>query len=69
MSSDLGWRADGIERAEAAGGVTLDKYRKVGFVQGTGVRQRPSAGYYSGFAIDDPELWEYEEDERVRRNR
>lgn len=67
--TDLGWRADGIERAEAAGGVTLERYRRVGFAAGTGVRQRPGEGGYSGFTIEDPEAWEYEEDRHGRRRR
>ena len=71
--SSLGWQADGIERAEAAGGVTLERYRRVGFAAGQGVRQRRADGYaVSGFPIDlDPELDEYEEEDRrrVRRRR
>lgn len=38
MSSDLGWRADGIARAQAAGGLLLDVYRRPGFAGGTAVR-------------------------------
>ena len=67
--TDLGWRADGIERAEAAGGVTLEKYRKVGFAAGYGVRRRPGDAHLSGFTIDDPEWWEYEEEDRRGRQR
>jgi hypothetical protein len=29
--SDLGWRADGIARALAAGGIQLETYRRPGF--------------------------------------
>lgn len=60
--SDLGWRAEGIERALAAGGVELEVYRRPGFVAGTGVR-RPNVGDGgSGFSIEsDPEP--YDEDE------
>lgn len=37
--SDLGWRADGIARAKAAGGIELETYRRPGFAGGTGVRR------------------------------
>lgn len=54
--SDVGWRADGIARARAAGGVDLDRYRRPGFVAGYGVRvtsSDPSGG--SGFDVEaDP---------------
>lgn len=62
--ADLGWKADGIERAEACGGVTLEKYRRPGFAAGIGVRKRPGDAQVSGFGIEDPEWWEYEEDDR-----
>lgn len=34
MAMPLGWSADGIERAEKAGGVTLEVYRRPGFTGG-----------------------------------
>lgn len=37
--SDLGWRADGIARARAAGGVELEVYRRPGFTGGEAVRR------------------------------
>jgi hypothetical protein len=37
--SDLGWRADGIARARAAGGIELEVYRRPGFTGGIGVRR------------------------------
>lgn len=54
--SDLGWRADGIERARAAGGIDLDVYRRPGFTGGIAVRRgiQPAGG--SGLPINsDPE--------------
>ena len=56
--SDLGWRADGISRALAAGGVPLETYRKPGFTGTTGVRRSDTYGGGYGFDIDhdpDPE--------------
>lgn len=37
--ADLGWKADGIERAAAAGGVALEVYTRPGFEAGKGVRR------------------------------
>lgn len=37
--SDLGWRADGIDSARAAGGVELELYRRPGFLAGKAVRR------------------------------
>lgn len=64
--SDLGWKADGIERAEAAGGVTLEVYRRPGFTGGQkAVRRYTSGGGSSGIEVySDPESWEYEERSR-----
>ena len=56
--SDLGWRADGISRALAAGGVPLEVYRRPGFTGTTGVRRSDTYGGGCGFDIDydpDPE--------------
>ena len=66
--SDIGWRADGIAKAEAAGGVLLEKYRRPGFTNHTGVRALgPSLAGGSGFEVwSDPEPEEYGED-RARR--
>lgn len=52
---DLGWTADGIERAEAAGGITLEVYQRPGFTGGRAVRVRPGAADASGqeFDVDD----------------
>lgn len=69
MASSLGWVADGLERAEAAGGVTLERYRRVGFAAGMGVRRRPGDAQVSGFGIEDPEMWEYEEEDRACKHR
>lgn len=56
----VGWRAEGIERARAAGGVDLDVYLRPGFSRVTAVRvTRCERGYIGsgiqGFATDpDP---------------
>jgi hypothetical protein len=67
--SDLGWRADGIARAEAAGGITLETYRRPGYTGGTAVRRSFEGAGGSGFPIDtDPWPDEYDDDEdRARR--
>lgn len=61
--SDLGWRADGIDRAIAAGGVELEIYRRPGFGAGLAVRRSEGQGGGSGVPLDpywsedfDPEL-------------
>lgn len=65
--SSLGWVADGIERAEAAGGVTLEVYRKPGFTGGQKSVRPYTSGGGCGYPIEvDPEEWEYEE-ERGRK--
>jgi hypothetical protein len=55
--SDLGWRAEGIERAEAAGGVTLEVYWRPGFIRTRDIRRlRGGLDGGAGFQIDaDPE--------------
>lgn len=61
--SDLGWRADGIARARAAGGVELETYRRPGFAGGRAVR-RVRSEVASGFGFEvgtDPGPDEYEE--------
>ena len=66
--SDLGWRADGISRAIAAGGVPLEKYRRPGFSNPIGVRRSDTYGGGYGFEVwSDPEAWEMEEDHAKRR--
>lgn len=63
MRADLGWRADGIERATAAGGVWLEVYQRPGFTGGKGIRRAERGGGGAGFAIDrDPFPDEYEAD-------
>lgn len=60
--SDLGWRADGIARARAAGGIELEVYRRPGFAGGKAVRRASGGGYAQGFAVErDPEP-EYDEE-------
>lgn len=66
--SDLGWRADGIERARAAGGIELETYRRPGFVAGIGVRR--SEAYAGGGGSWEPEREDPEPfDMRVKRRR
>lgn len=72
--SRLGWTADGIERARAAGGVELETYRRPDFVaEGIGVRRSESSAGGSGIALDpktiDPDWDEYEERLVRRRGR
>lgn len=54
--SDLGWAADGIERAVAAGGVELEKYRRPGYVAGVGVRRSQAGGGGGGMPVVWPEF-------------
>lgn len=62
--SDIGWRADGIARAVAAGGVELERYLRPGFVSGIGVRRSTSGGAgSSGVAIESPGFYDPEPDE------
>lgn len=49
--SDVGWRADGIARARAAGGLDLERYRRPGFTGGEAVRIAGSLGG-AGFEYD-----------------
>jgi hypothetical protein len=51
--TDLGWRADGIERARAAGGIELELYRRPGFTGGKAVRRSTEGGAGAGFAYDN----------------
>lgn len=57
--SDLGWRADGIAKARAAGGVELEKYQRPGFMTEIAVRRTSEGGSAEGFESshwpeDDP---------------
>jgi hypothetical protein len=53
--SDIGWRAEGIERARAAGGVDLDVYHRPGFTGGIAVRRAGEPVYVPGIPVDpDP---------------
>jgi hypothetical protein len=61
--SDLGWRADGIERARAAGGVELEVYRRPGFTGGRAVRRDAVDMTVSGSTSLDPEPPTNEDDE------
>lgn len=65
--SDLGWRADGIERAKAAGGIELERYTRPGFTGGPAVRRTSDGGYCSGFTADLDPQWYGDEDEDGRR--
>jgi hypothetical protein len=66
--SDLGWRADGIARARAAGGVELERYRVPGFTGGMGVRRVTQDVNVQGYLELDPEPPEfYEPDARSNR--
>lgn len=54
--SDVGWRAEGIRRARAAGGVDLELYRRPGFVGSVEVRISGGDVHVEGYGIDsDPE--------------
>lgn len=62
--TDLACRADGIERAVAAGGVELEKYRRPGFTGEVAVRRSETGGAGSGIPVDwagniDPDPDEY----------
>ncbi len=50
--SDLGWRADGLERARAVGGIELEIYRRPGFCAGLGVRRSEANAGGSGVPVD-----------------
>ena len=57
--SDLGWRADGISRALAAGGVPLERYRRPGFTNQVAIRRSDTYGGGCGFEVyGDPEPWD-----------
>lgn len=61
--ADLGWRADGIERAKACGGVELEAYRRPGFTGGLAVRRSQMEAGGSGVAIDTPSDYDPDPDE------
>lgn len=50
--NDLGWRADGIERAVASGGVVLEVYRRPGFTGGKAVRQADTNSGGGGMPVE-----------------
>jgi hypothetical protein len=63
--SDLGWRADGIARARAAGAVVLEVYRRPGFTGGIAVRRASEGAGGAGVSIErDPEPYWDDEDKR-----
>lgn len=63
----MGWRAEGIERARAAGGVDLELYWRPGFTGGVAVRRSSVAGG-CGFHADD-DRWEDDDVETEPRAR
>lgn len=63
MSYDLGWRADGIARAEACGGVPLEVYHRPGFTGGRAVRRADFAGGGGSGIVLDPAAPDPDEDE------
>lgn len=66
--SDLGWRADGIERSIAAGGVVLERYRRPGFMGGHAVRRSEAGGLSVSGAVEfDPDPYQSEEGRAPRR--
>lgn len=59
--ASLRWIADGIEAAEAAGGITLESYHRPGFTGGRGVRRSSDGISATGFEIEtDPDPYEDE---------
>lgn len=63
--SDLGWRADGLARARAAGGLDAEKYLRPGFVGGSAVRWIRHTEGGEGFEVEsDPEFALYDRKER-----
>lgn len=65
--SYLGWSADGIARARAAGGIELEKYRQPGFIARIGVRRASDGGYCQGFeSSHDPGADEWPDDRATR---
>lgn len=65
--SDVGWRADGIRRARAAGGVELELYRRPGFTGDLAVRRTSDGVYAEGFDTgSDPSEQEWTTARSVR---
>ena len=62
MNGDLGWRADGIQRARACGGIDLEVYRVPGFLSGVAVRRAriDVAGGSSGMTVADSEEFDWD---------
>jgi len=69
--SDLGWRADGIERARAAGGIELELYRRPGFIGGFAVRREQigAGGAGTTFEVYEEDDWEYTATKKKRKKR
>lgn len=65
--SELGWRADGIARARAAGGIELERYRRPGFTGGASVRRVPDESSHVSGPIFDPWWSDPEPDEMNAR--
>ena len=63
--SDLGWRADGIARALAAGGVVIELHRVPGFARGLEARSLSSeaSGGGSGVQLDPDPYYDEDDDE------
>lgn len=65
--SDLGWMADGIERAEACGGVVLETYRRPGFTGQRAVRRSDGSGAGGGIPLSSDPWWDWEQENRASR--
>lgn len=62
--SDLGWRAERIARAKAAGGVELETYRRPGFTGAVAGRRSEASASAEGFEVwTDPDPEEDDEEE------
>jgi hypothetical protein len=66
--ADLGWRADGIDRAISCGGVESELYRRPGFTGGMAVRRSRIEEGGAGYGIDvDPDPPDLQPEDRRRR--
>lgn len=59
-AQDFGWKAEGIERALACGGVELEMHTPPGFGRKPKLRQPSNTWVGSGMAISDPGPWDVE---------
>lgn len=60
--ASLRWIADGIQAAQDAGGITLERYHQPGFTGGPAIRPATTGAYAIGWDIEpDPEPWEDEQ--------